>query len=94
MGLAERVNAPVLLVGDIDRGGVFAQIYGTVALLRAEERGIPFLNYNDELASGLNDDPSNYSDWGHMSKKGSTAFSKILAKDLRPVLAEVTAGEE
>ena len=37
MGLAELVNAPVLLVGDIDRGGVFAQLYGTVALLRPEE---------------------------------------------------------
>ena len=38
MGLAEMVDAPVLLVGDIDRGGVFAQLLGTLMLLTDNER--------------------------------------------------------
>ena len=38
MGLAEMLDAPVLLVGDIDRGGVFAQLIGTLDLLDDNER--------------------------------------------------------
>ncbi len=38
MGLAEMIDAPVLLVGDIDRGGVFAQLLGTLMLLTEEEK--------------------------------------------------------
>lgn len=38
MGMAEIANAPVIIVGDIDRGGVFASIVGTMFLLTEQER--------------------------------------------------------
>ncbi len=38
MGMAELVDAPVILVGDIERGGVFAAIYGTILMLDKKDR--------------------------------------------------------
>ena len=38
MGMAKMANAPVILVADIDRGGVFASAYGTVKLLPQEDQ--------------------------------------------------------
>jgi adenosylcobyric acid synthase len=38
MGFAQKVDCPVIIVGDIDRGGVFAQFVGTLALLSESEQ--------------------------------------------------------
>ncbi len=38
MGFAEEVDIPVIIVADIDRGGVFAHLYGTLALLSESEQ--------------------------------------------------------
>ncbi|MDQ1636009.1 MAG: adenosylcobyric acid synthase, partial [Frankiaceae bacterium] len=40
MGLARAADLPVLVVGDIDRGGVFASMFGTLALLDAEDQAL------------------------------------------------------
>ncbi|MBK7540737.1 MAG: cobyric acid synthase [Candidatus Competibacteraceae bacterium] len=60
MGFAEAVDCPVWLVGDIDRGGVFAHLYGTLALLAPSERaritGLIINRFRGDvslLASGL-----------------------------------------
>jgi adenosylcobyric acid synthase len=38
LGLAQAKRLPVVVIGDIDRGGVFASLYGTVALLDDDDR--------------------------------------------------------
>lgn len=60
MGMAEMASAPVLLVTDIDRGGAFAWLVGTLELLTADERdrikGVVFNKFRGDkgiLQSGL-----------------------------------------
>jgi adenosylcobyric acid synthase len=40
MGLARAANLPVVLVGDIDRGGLLAHLFGTVAVLEPEDQAL------------------------------------------------------
>jgi adenosylcobyric acid synthase len=40
MGLARHARLPVIVVGDIDRGGVFASFYGTLALLSRDDQAL------------------------------------------------------
>jgi adenosylcobyric acid synthase len=40
MGLARAANLPVILVGDIDRGGLLAHLFGTVAVLAPEDQAL------------------------------------------------------
>jgi adenosylcobyric acid synthase len=40
MGLAQHASMPVVVVGDIDRGGVFASLFGTVALMPPEDQAL------------------------------------------------------
>jgi adenosylcobyric acid synthase len=62
MGLARAHNLPVLIVADIDRGGVFASLLGTLALLEPEDQahiaGFVINKFRGDgaiLAPGLND---------------------------------------
>jgi len=54
LGLAARAGVPAIVVGDIDRGGVFAHLYGTVALLpaplRAQVRGFVINKFRGDPA--------------------------------------------
>ncbi|MBR8741887.1 cobyric acid synthase [Nocardiopsis sp. MG754419] len=62
MGLARHAGMPVVVVGDIDRGGVFAALYGTVALLEPADQDLlagfvvnKFRGDPDLLRPGLDD---------------------------------------
>lgn len=48
----------------------------------AVELGVPLLNFNTELKSSLNTEPSNFCDWAHLNSKGADLFSEVLAREL------------
>ena len=52
----------------------------------AQKSNIPFINYNLEKRSPINDDKELFTDWGHLNDKGSLIFSAILRKDLDSII--------
>lgn len=48
----------------------------------AKEQHLPFLNFNTDYRSYLNESQSYFTDWGHMNEQGSIAFTKLLNKEL------------
>jgi hypothetical protein len=65
-----------------------ANILESMQLLHkiAEDRKIPFLDYDTKRITSINTDSSMFSDWAHLNEKGSDAFSKLLRDDLEFLL--------
>lgn len=95
MGMARAAKAPVLIVGDIDRGGVFAQLYGTVALLDEEERamvkGVIINKFRGDeriLAPGL----KQLEDLIHIPVVGVVPYTKLDIDDEDSLSERLTSG--
>jgi len=69
-------------------GQEFADLSEGMRILKqiAGARDIPFLDYETEKQTVINRDRNLFSDWGHLNEKGSTAFSRLLKKDLDGLL--------
>lgn len=52
----------------------------------ANQRDIPFLDYNQDRISAINHETSYFLDWGHLNTLGSRMFSQLLKDDLKEIL--------
>jgi adenosylcobyric acid synthase len=86
MAIARHAWCPVLLVGDIDRGGIFAQLLGTLWLLPEEERAL----VHGLIVNKFRGDPALFADGvGILEERGKVAVLGVV-----PFLAGLTVPEE
>jgi hypothetical protein len=71
----------------------FSNIEESMRLINriAEERKIPFLDYNTKRIPNINTDPSMFADWLHLNERGSDAFSRLLKGDIESFLKQKAA---
>jgi adenosylcobyric acid synthase len=86
MAVARYANSPVLLVGDIDRGGIFAQLLGTLWLLPEEERSL----LRGFLVNKFRGDPTLFTDGVRILEERSG----VPVLGVIPYLAELGIPEE
>lgn len=63
-------------------GREFDPFYQMEVAKAAQDLGVPFLNFNTDLAGEINEDLSNFTDWAHLNQKGAELFSRRLAEEL------------
>lgn len=63
-----------------------AGLDGSVFQKLATERNIPYLDYNADRASALNQNTALFGDWSHLNREGSRVFSTQFRKDIEPLL--------
>ncbi len=86
MAVARYAGSPVLLVGDIDRGGIFAQLLGTLWLMASEERAL----VRGLLVNKFRGDRRLFADGVHiLEERGGTPVLGVV-----PYLAELSLPEE
>ena len=80
MGLARAANLPVIVVGDIDRGGLLAHLFGTVAILAPEDQALSRASWSTSFAATR-----------PCSRPGLTQLEKLTGRPTYGVVPSTTA---
>jgi hypothetical protein len=83
----DSINVVLVQVPEYLEGRSCAAIRQNNSVIKtiATENQIEFINFNEEKVSYINNDKYLYSDWGHLNPNGSTQFSILLSRELKPI---------